>query len=223
MSAIGFDAPTHTYTLDDRPVWRSVTGVLKAAGLIDFSGVPDHVLEQARDRGTVVHQAIHYWNEHDLDLAEFRRDFPLLAGYLEAWIRFCEAREFKPVLCEHRIASRRLDIAGTLDCLGVLDGRAALIDFATGDPGAVAKDLQTAGYLLLMREWAPEDPALALFLEHHAVIGRYAVRLRNDATFAIERYINPADTRAFLALVEAQRVVAARGIVTRDEVCDGVF
>jgi len=213
VSALHFDAPTHQYTLDDRPVWRSVTGVLKAAGLIDFSGVPEHVLESARYRGTVVHQAIHYFNERDLDLDGFRADFPQYAGYVDAWIRFCAVRDFTPTLSEHRLASRRLDLAGTLDCLGTLDGRAALIDFATGDPGAVAKDLQTAAYLLLAREWAPEDPALALYLDRYPVIGRYAVRLNANGTCAIEQYTNPADTRHFVALVEAQRVVAARGRV----------
>ena len=216
MGSLAFDAPSHTYTLDEQPVWRSVTGVLKAAGLVDFAGVPGGVLEAARTRGTIVHQAIHFYNERDLDLAAFGADFPDYAGYLEAWITFCQAREFQPVLNEHRVASRRLNLAGTIDCLGVLDGRAALIDFATGDPANVAKDLQTAGYLLLAREWAPEDPAIALFLEAHPVVSRYAVQLRADGRCSIEAYTDPTDTRSFLALVEAQRVVAARGRVEVD-------
>jgi len=212
VSALEFDATTHTYTLDGEPVWRSVTGVLKAAGLINFAGVPDDILAAARTRGTIVHQAIHYYNIRDLDQAAFRADFPQYAGFFDGWLNFCGLRDFVPTLCEHRVASRRLNVAGTLDCLGVLDGKAALIDFATGEPGNVSKDLQTSAYLLLAREWASEDPDLADFLDAHPVIHRYAVRLRADGTFAIEPYTHPRDTREFVALVEAQRIAAARGV-----------
>jgi PD-(D/E)XK nuclease superfamily len=205
-----FDASNHTYALDGRVVRRSVTGVLKHAGLIDFSAIPPDVLERARVRGTTVHQAIHYYNEHDLDLDAFKVDYPEYWPYVEAWITFCDRRDFVPVLCEHRVASRRYHLAGTIDCLGLLDGRAVLLDFATGDPAHAAKDLQTAAYALLAHEWAPEDPPLASFLARHRAIRRYGVRLRADATFALEAYADPADWRHFLALVEAQRIVDAR-------------
>ena len=205
-----FDSTLHHYALDGVPIPRSVTGVLKTAGLIDFSGVPDGILERARLRGTRVHQAIHFFNDRDLDVAAFAEDFPECAPYLDAWITFCERRAFVPRLNEHRIVSRRYEVAGTLDCLGTLDGQAVLLDFATGDPADAAKDLQTAAYLLLAHEWASEDPALELFFAQHPVVRRFGVRLRADASFSLEGYADPSDARHFLTLVEAQRIVASR-------------
>ena len=210
MSALTFDASSHTYYVDGVPVPRSVTGVLKTAGLIDFSFLPTLVLERHRERGAVVHQAIHYLNERDLDLGEFRADFPDWVGYVDAWVTFCRLRAFVPVLSEHRVYSRRLDCAGTVDCFGLLDGQAVIVDFATGDPADVAKDLQTAGYLILAREWCDEDAALAAFMAAHPVVRRYAVALKVDGTFKLHPYLDPLDARHFLTLVDAQRIVESR-------------
>jgi hypothetical protein len=204
-----FEAETHTYALDGIAV-PSVTGILKWAGLIDFSHLPAFVLERAQARGTAVHAAIHYFNERDLDVAGFASEFPDYVGYLDAWRAFCAERRFTPVLNEIRLASRRYRVAGTADCFGVLDGEAVLLDFATGRPQDVCKDLQTAAYDVLAREYAEASPALGLFLAAHPVIRRYAVALRANGTFQLEAYRDPAARRQFLALVEAYHIVAAR-------------
>jgi hypothetical protein len=207
-----FDAATHTYTLDGTRV-MSVTQVLKQSGLIDFSGIPESILEAARVRGTTVHQAIAYYNEGDLDLNQFECDFPDYVGYLSGWLTFCTQREFTPILSECRIASRRHQVAGTLDTLGELDGEPTLLDFATGHPADVSKDLQTSAYVALAYEWAEEpeaDPRLAAFCARHEHVRRYAVALRKDGSFALHPYSNPSDYRNFLTLLEAQRIVRAR-------------
>ena len=211
MRRLDFDAASHTYFVDGVPVGRSVTGVLKRAGLIDFSGIPAGVLERARTRGTVVHQALHYLNEGDLDLKGFSTDYPDYLGYVEAWQFFLAARDFRPVLCEHRVASAAHDVAGTIDCLGVLEGRGVLIDFATGDPAHAAKDLQTAAYVALAWESRPHDGAIDRYLgEFGPFIRRYAVALRADGTFSIEEYKHPGDAAEFFALVAAQRILDRR-------------
>jgi hypothetical protein len=196
--SLTFFAADHTYELDGARV-PSVTGVLHRAGLIDFSHVPPSILATALERGRVVHQAIHFWNERDLDVADFDRAFPECAPYLHGWITFTEQRRFVPVLNECRVASRRHRVAGTLDCLGLLDGSAVLLDF------------QTAAYHALAVEWAEEDDALARFLGTHPVVRRFAVQLRKDATFRVEAYADPRDFRDFLTLVAAQQIVARRG------------
>ena len=208
IAGLQFDPATHTYTLDGQAV-PSVTGILRASGLIDFSHVPPDVLERARIRGTVVHQAIHYYNERDLDVAQFCAEFPDYAGYLRAWLTFTEARHFQPAFNEYRVASRRHGLAGTIDCLGVLEHHGALLDFATGRPEDAAKDLQTAAYHGLAHEWAETDPALGDFLSRY-VVRRYAVALRRDGTFSVSAYTDPGDWRSFLSLLEAQRIITAR-------------
>jgi hypothetical protein len=210
--SLTFDAGPHTYTLDGVVV-PSVTGILQASGLIDFTGIPESILEAARVRGTRVHEAVHFYNEGDLDVDQFRIDFPEYVGYLEGWFSFCAQRHFVPVLNECRIASRRHQVAGTLDTLGELDGEAVLLDYATGDPLDVSKDYQLAAYHLLMNDWADEpeaDPRLVAFLARHELVRRYGVALKKTGAFALHPYPDPGDFRKFLTLVEAQRIVRAR-------------
>ena len=80
MTGLTFEAERHEYFYQGIKVWRSVTGVLQRAGAINFDGVPEFVLDRARARGTIVHQAVHYLNEGDLNLDQFRADFPLYLG-----------------------------------------------------------------------------------------------------------------------------------------------
>lgn len=212
MSALTFDPVGHVYVLDGRRV-PSVTDILKHAGVIDFSHVPPPILEDARRRGAAVHAAVHYYNEADLDLDAFARDFPAWVGYLDAWRTFTERRRFQAVLNERRIASRRYQVAGTADCFGLLDGSPVLLDFATGDPRDTAKDLQTAAYYALALEWSADgdDPELAAFLSaSRGVLRRYAVALHADGSFALTPYAGATDFREFLALVTAYRIVATR-------------
>jgi hypothetical protein len=207
--SLTFTPDTHVYELDGIRV-PSVTGILHASGLIDFSHIPPSILEAARERGTVVHRALHYLNDDDLDLENFYQTFPEYAGYLQAWVTFCAQRRFRPVLCEHQVASRRYQVAGTLDALGTLDDVPVLIDFATGRPQDACKDLQTAAYEGLAREWASEDAALAAFFGKYRYVKRYAVGLRRDGTFRLEAYTAPSDFREFLTLREARRIVESR-------------
>jgi hypothetical protein len=203
-----FDAAAHAYYLDEVRV-PSVTGILQASGLADFSRIPPSIREDALERGRAVHAAIHYYNERDLDVESFCADFPLYAGYVRAWLTFCEQRHFVAVLNEHRIVSRRYKVAGTFDCLGLLDGQAVLLDFKTGRPQDVAANLQTAAYLSLAHEWAREDEQLAAFFTLHPIVTRHAIRLKKDGTFTVESYTAPTDFRQFRTLVEAQQIIAS--------------
>lgn len=212
MRGLTFDAGPHVYTLDGVVV-PSVTGILQASGLIDFTGIPASILEVAKRRGSIVHEAVHFFNEGDLDVEQFEIDFPDYVGYLDGWRSFRAQRHFVPVLNECRIASRRHQVAGTLDCLGELDGEAVLLDYATGNPADVSKDYQCAAYLGIALEWADElegDVRLTEFFMRHELVRRYAVALKKTGTFALHPYGDPADFRKFLTLVEARRIVTAR-------------
>jgi PD-(D/E)XK nuclease superfamily protein len=82
-----FDPVGHRYALEGVGL-PSVTQVLQAVGIIDFSGIPQPILLAARDRGSAVHAAAHYYNENDLDVEAFAAEFPGYWPYLEAWITF---------------------------------------------------------------------------------------------------------------------------------------
>ena len=210
--ALEFDQARHLYHLDGQLV-PGVTGILRISGVVDFSSVPPSILEAARQRGMAVHQAIHYFNENDLDVGQFIGDFPDYAGYLESWIGLLDSGRLQAELCEIRVASRRYGYAGTIDWLGTVDGHAAVIDFASGNPEDCAKDLQTAGYIIAAQEWAkePGQERLIAFLERHRFIARYSVRLRKDGSLpGMERYTDPRHLNDFLTLLSAYRIVDQR-------------
>jgi len=208
-SSLTFDAGPHTYTLDGMAV-RSVTGLLRKVGLINFDSIPPSILEAARLRGTTVHQAIHYFNEHDLDVLRFCREWPAYAGYLESWIRLMDSGRLQTVLCEQRVGCRTPRYVGTFDWLGLFDGQAALFDFATGDPNDAAKHLQTAGYVMALRSWAnePGEEALRAFVNAHPFIRRYSVRLHKGGSLPTpQAYPDPKDFTAFRLIAETVNLV----------------
>lgn len=212
MNALTFDPLPHVYTLDGRVVPFSVTGLLRQVGLINFSMIPPRILEAAQTRGTTVHQAIHYYNEHDLDVEGFSRDFPGYAGYLQSWVRLMDTGRLVTVLCEHRIASRQPLYAGTLDWLGLFDGHAAIIDFATGRPEDAAKHLQTAAYVLAAKKWMAEPSELALrdFLTAHPFVARYSVQLdKGGGLPKVTPYRDPKDYTKFLQIADTVQMVHA--------------
>lgn len=213
MRGLSFDPAGHRYLLDGQPT-ISVTGVLKWAGLIRLGGIPEAVLERARQRGSDVHALVQFDNDGDLHEESIDDAY---RGYVEAWRRFKRELSVEILLSEHRVASRRHRVCGTLDCLAILNGMGAVIDVKTGDPDDVAADLQTAAYVALAREWEHDDAPLAqqLALPAFRYIARHAVRLRADGTFTVETYPDPTDFSKFQTLAAAYHIAEARGAELR--------
>jgi len=208
--SLQFEPASHTYTLDGVVV-PSVTGVLKASGLIDFSQIPPSILETARARGSRVHAAIHYYNEGDLNWDTVDdKDRPRI----NAWLTFLQQRQFQILKAEFRVYSRRYGYAGTGDVVGLLDGRLALADFKCGEPEDVAADLQTAAYAGALYEMgsdpAPANDWVRDVLAHKGPLQRLSIQLRRSGIPKVDPYTNPRDFREFVALVEARRIVEAR-------------
>lgn len=207
--SLTFTEEGHRYELDGQPV-RSVTGILRKVGLINFDNIPPSILEAARRRGTTVHRAIHFANEHDLDVDEFCRTFPGYAGYLQSWLRLIETGRLGVQLCEHRVANRAPRYSGTFDFLGLFDGHAALLDYATGRPEDAAKHLQTAAYVMAAKIWAnePGEERLKTFLDQHSFIARYSVQLDKRGRLPkITPYRDARDYTAFRLIAETVEVV----------------
>jgi hypothetical protein len=211
--ALLFDKERHAYYLDGTLV-PSVTQILRESGLFALDLNPTEqwaidVLNKARARGTAVHQLVHYWNENDLDWASVD---PRWRPYLDAWVRYCVERQVQPLLCEFRLASRRLRCAGTGDLLCEIDGSGWLIDFKTGDPEDVAADLQTAGYLTMAFEWAAEDPKLAAVLRRFQIWRRASVRLMATGKYHTTEYRDMRQLRHFHLTAAMWHVRQERGV-----------
>ena len=206
-----FDELAHRYHLHGHPVF-SVTQLLKICGMTDWSKIPPTTLEAARERGSIVHRAIHFWNENDLDVAQFAATFPHFVGYLHSWIALVHTGRLRTVLCEHRVGNESPRFAGTFDWLGLVDGHAALLDFSTGNPDDAAKHLQTAGYVLASRAWGtmPGETVLRDFHAAHPYVERYSVRLNRDGALPeLTPYRDPRDFSAFLMIAACVNAVSA--------------
>lgn len=166
---LDFDAISHTYRLDGKVV-PGVTSVLKSAGLIDYSMIPQDVLQAAAWRGTAVHLALELLDYGKLDRSSVDAT---LEGYVVAYERFCLESGFVPGHIEHRVFHPIHRYAGTLDRTGMLGGSLTVLDFKTGLV-VPAHGLQLAGYancLVMPRRFR-----------------RIALQLNGDGTYKVHEY-----------------------------------
>jgi len=139
--------------------------------MIDYSMIPQNVLQAAAHRGTAVHKALHYYDDGELDESTID---PMILPYVEAGIRFYAESRFEVAHVEQRVVNLTHYYAGTLDRTGAFpDGSVAVLDWKTGIlvPG---HGLQLAAY--------------AGCMDHPRKYRRIAVQLKDDGTYRIEEY-----------------------------------
>lgn len=154
VKSLRFEPVPHKYFLEpDGVELPSVTTVLKETRLIDYSMIPQDVLEAASKRGTAVHLALQFFDEGDLDESSLSDE---IRPYLEAYKTFLEQTGFVPAMIEQRVWSPTYRYAGTLDRTGTFpraDGGVDLVclDFKTGIP-MKGHPLQLAAYVACLPE-----------------------------------------------------------------------
>lgn len=170
-----FDEATHRYFVDGCE-FHSITTVIDALGLVDFSAIPQSDLEFYKARGTALHQAA--WFSDDGDLNEETID-PVVRPRLDAWQKFRRDLPFEIVASEERRFDRAYGYAGTPD---------RLVKFRDGSRGVI--ELKSG----------PLQPAVAiqlaaqcnLFEVQGGRLKRYAVHLRSDGAYSLKEF--PAST-----------------------------
>src|SRR5687767_7346130 len=98
IATMEFDELTHTYRVDGQVV-PSVTQILQALDIVDYSYIPPAVREAALLRGRKVHIATHFDDQGDLDEQTVPEE---ILPYVFAWRRFRQESGFQPELIEHR-------------------------------------------------------------------------------------------------------------------------
>jgi hypothetical protein len=136
-----FDEATHTYTYNGKVV-PSVTQIIKAAGLADWSMVKPEVLEAARNRGVAVHRMIEL---HVKDTLDYSTLDPALLPYLEGWMAFERDHDVEVIGSEVPVYSKRYGYAGTLDMVLKVDETHGTWDIKSGVM-LPTTGLQLAGY-----------------------------------------------------------------------------
>lgn len=184
MTQIAFEEETHTYWLNGKKA-TSVTEALKLAGLID--GI-QFASEEALWRGKAVHTAIHFYHKGTLNWDSLDER---LAPFVKGYLKFIEDTKFVPQEWEKRVSIDQLNLAGTLDVVGIFpDGSQALIDFKTGMQANMSDwvGLQLALY----------DMALGLAAPPRK---RYGLKLLGDGSYRLYPFTDPMDRTVALSAV----------------------
>jgi hypothetical protein len=126
--SLTFESATHTYRWNGVIV-PSVTQCLKTAGVIDYSMIPQDILQRAAIRGTAVHRACELFDLDTLDESTLDAE---IGAYLEGYKAFLRDTGFQPARVERRIYHPEHQYAGTLDRTGSINGQFAVVDIKTG-------------------------------------------------------------------------------------------
>lgn len=197
-----FDEAAHAYRVDDRPV-DSVTQLIALAGRgVNYSSVPDHVLDRARERGIHVDLACDFYDANRLD---WNSVHPQWKPYVEAWVDFRRSCAVTVLRNQGRIYHQGLDYAGSFDALAMIDGKVVVIDRKCSkevhrDPYA----LQLAAYAMPAMHVAEDDGTLVPMA---GVAERWVVQL-TPRTFNVVKMTDPDDFEDFKAVVRLARRTA---------------
>lgn len=179
-----FNAELHEYHFAGKRV-PSVTQVL--APLYDFRFVNADALEVARQEGMAIHKTVELYVKNDLD----EDDLPeWLQPRLAAFKKFQAETQFEFEASEQQVHADDYGYAGTLDLKGAIQlpkrktKTRAIFDIKRSFSAGKVIGLQLAGYQ---------------HAEGSKTEGRFALQLRADSTYRLERFDDPTDFSTFLA------------------------
>lgn len=187
MIPFTFDEATHVYKVEGQ-YCLSTSDIIHLAGLSEYGSVPSKVLENARNRGTSLHKAIHYFEEGDLDFDSLPEN---VQPYLRAYMKFRVEREFEPIPPqEHAIVYEHENtgqlIGCTLDLRGTVGGKLYIVDPKTTYPnsGAAKKQTHLKWRMQLQSYWEAtmvDEPFWEAASD--GPIARAILHLKKDATY----------------------------------------
>jgi Protein of unknown function (DUF2800) len=153
---LGFDKDRHLYTWKGEPK-PSVTQILAADGICDYSFVRMEDRLAAMERGKTVHWMLQLDDEGLLQ----NRVSSELQGYRSAWREAKKNLGIKVLKVEPSFYCEQYDYCGTPDRVVVADDKLAIVDFKTGSvlPWAA---IQMASYVMgvFLKGWLWGTPEL---------------------------------------------------------------
>lgn len=194
---LDFDAHNHIFKINGVIV-PSITQVIKAAGLTDYSKVPPHILKASQDFGTAAHLATQLYDQGNLD--ETTLD-PALRPYLDSWITFCKEYGFVSEIIEKPMGSELFKFAGIPDRIGKREGKAADVEIKTTFEMNESTAEQTAGQVILWKG------------KIDTKVERWGVLLTETGKPQVYRYKNASDFSVFLAALTICNTKKQRGIL----------
>ena len=199
---IFFDEQSHTYLVDGQEV-PSVTEILKPLHR-SYGAVNPSVLEQASVRGKAVHEAC-----EDIDY-DLEPEIPFeIEGYVRAYLDYKDLYLPEWEMVEQIVFCEEGWFIGTLDRMGVIDGKPCIVDLKTSTPNResyLSVCLQTVAYAMAVSSETHFDPdwkdydRYGLFLMKD---GKY--RLINCKEWEGQNHFNSAD--AFGVLLKTHKMI----------------
>lgn len=181
IEGLTFEPEPHIYRFRGVVV-PSVTQVLEASGVVDYSYLPPAMRKFALQRGSLIHLATQYDDEGDLDLTALDET---LVPYVHAWRAFRRDTCFEPEVIEERVYDPNRNYAGSLDRAGFyLNRRRVVVDLKSNNAEAWVA-LQLAAYA---QAFEPDQAAL---------LDRVCVELHGDGTYRIITYRGVDQARDF--------------------------
>ena len=196
-----FNPETHEYTYNGN--W--VPGVTESLGLLSsYTGVNKEVLSKAAERGKIVHKACELLSWGRLDESKVPQE---LEGYIEAYKRFVEDFEVKPLAIECRVFHKYLEYAGAIDQVDMIKIRKrdvkAIIDIKT-----TAQLMPTCGpQIAAYREAYNSDKKVKQRINHG-----YALLLSDDGKYKLEKCGSNEDFNIFISCLNVFRFLKANNI-----------
>ena len=184
MGELIYEEATHEYK-EGGVVLRSVTQIIKDAGLIDLNWIDKDLLAEKADLGNKVHKTTELYDMGSLNTEELH---PALRSYLDGWIKFRSDYNFVPQDIELQLFHKTYRYAGRIDRTGLLLKELTLLDIKSGI-AQKSNALQTAAYAELYNQDKKKSEQIKR---------RMIVYLSPDG-YKIEEHLDANDKNVFLA------------------------
>ena len=142
-----FSEEKHEYRDVSGKLYPHVTGILRDAGVIDYSFIGSIKRETYLARGKRIHWLLQLEDENALN---YRKVVKSMRGYRKAWNAWKRVSGFVPVLIEHPFIHLGLGYAGTIDRFGYFQSMPnipVVVDIKTGVTIPDWVRLQVAAYI----------------------------------------------------------------------------
>ena len=194
VSDLKFDPVEHVYTVGSDQV-PSVTTILKASDLYgEYGAIPEHILKRAGEIGTEVHRVI---ESYLVDGEPLTTDDPSVERYLVGFRSFAELDLLTTSATECRLWHPEMWYAGTVDWVGLINGRPSIVDWKTTNKlNEAAITLQLAAY---------EELVVRNMLGERVTFDKYALHLTKKGTFTLHKFNDPLAFSEFAWLIEKLR------------------
>ena len=181
-------AQTHEYLKDGIPV-PGVSQILREAGLVDLSHVPEDTLKRAQRFGSAGHRATELF-----DLKNLKEETldPALSPYVEGWKKFLRETGFIVEAVEEPVFSNKYWYAGRLDRRGLLYGVRTVVDIKFTASMEPVTAIQLAAYQEAYNEGKrPQDK----------IKNRAIVQLKANGSYALpsKDFFQKSDFSVFFA------------------------